>query len=247
MSNNAMIMEATGRSFSVSLADNTENTSDFCAPSRPVLSFHPKSVLARLASASRVRTYLRGEVVFSQGAQADAVFWMLSGEVKLTVVSPQGKEAVIAILPEGSFFGEECLAGRFRRMATAQAMCPAKIVAVSRQTMFRMLYHEPEFAVAFMDFLLSRHVRLEEDLLDQLFNSSEKRLARLLLLMAHFDEEGEPLHVIANINHETLAEMIGTTRSRVTFFMNRFRKCGFIEYDHGVRVHRSLLNVVLRD
>jgi CRP/FNR family cyclic AMP-dependent transcriptional regulator len=176
------------------------------------------------------------------------VFYIQSGKVKLTVVSSRGKEAVVAILQEGSFFGEGCLAGRPLRMATATAVQRANIIRVTKQAMVGLLHEEPEFAESFVAFLLSRNIRMEEDLVDQLFNSSEKRLARLLLLLANFGQESKPIPVVAKISQETLAEMIGTTRSRVSFFMNRFRKLGFVDYNGGgMHVHSSLVSVVLHD
>ena len=247
MSNHPPVMEGARQKTSVNVEDETVRPSPFSTLSDRPRSFDPRTFLTELTRADGLRECRPGEVVFSQGAEADAVFWIESGEVKLTVVSHQGKEAVIAILPEGSFFGEECLAGQRLRMATATAMQTAKIIRVPKATMMRLLRREPQFAEGFIGHLLSRHVRMEEDLLDQLFNSSEKRLARLLLLMAHFGEDADPLPVIGKISHETLAEMIGTTRSRVTFFMNRFRRQGFIKYHNGLRVHSSLLSVVLRD
>ena len=234
-----MIMDGAQESISL---NSREETARSCATSS---SFDPSSLLLNLSSKNRTREYDRGELVFSQGAAADAVFWILSGEVKLAAVSPQGKEAVIAILPAGSFFGLDCLAGRRLRLATATAHEACQVARLAKEEMLGLLHNEPKFAESFVGYLLSRYLRVEEDLLDQLFNSSEKRLARLLLLLAHFDEGSEPLPV--KIKHETLAEMIGTTRSRVTFFLNRFRKQGFIEYDDGLRVHPSLLKVVLRD
>jgi len=175
------------------------------------------------------------------------VFYIQTGKVKLTVVSQQGKEAVIAILERGAFFGESCLAGLTVRTATATAVDDSSLVRIDKDAMIRVLHEEPAFAELFMTYLLAHTIRIEEDLVDQLFNSSEKRLARALLLLAHFGKEGKPETVIAKISQETLAEMIGTTRSRVSFFMNKFRKLGFIEYNGELRVHSSLLNVVLHD
>ncbi len=176
------------------------------------------------------------------------MFYVETGKVKLMVVSTSGKEAVVAILQEGSFFGEGCLAGQPLRMATATAMEPSITTRVARDAMVQMLHQDPEFAERFLAYLLSRNIRMEEDLVDQLFNSSEKRLARLLLLLANFGQESKPIPVVAKISQETLAEMIGTTRSRVSFFMNRFRKLGFIEYNGGgMHVHSSLVSVVLHD
>jgi len=209
--------------------------------------FDPHALLTRLTTGKSIRDYQPGEIVFSQGAVADAVFWIETGEVKLTVVSRTGKEAVVAVLPEASFFGEACLSGRPIRLKTATAVQPSRILRIAKETMVRLLHLEAEFAEYFTAFLLSRNVRLEEDLVDQLFNSSEKRLARLLLLLAHFGREGEPLPILPAISQETLARMVGTTRSRVSFFMNRFRKHGFVHYNGGIRVHSSLLSIVLHD
>ena len=185
--------------------------------------------------------------IFSQGDVAEAVFYIQTGKVKLTVVSKQGKEAVIAILEGGAFFGESCLAGQSLRTATATALEESDIMRVDKGVMLRVLHEEPTFAELFMTYLLAHTIRVEEDLVDQLFNSSEKRLARALLLLANFGKEGKPETAIAKINQETLAEMIGTTRSRVSHFMNKFRKLGFIEYNGELRVYSSLLNVVLHD
>ena len=186
-------------------------------------------------------------MVFSQGDPADAIFYIQKGKVKLTVVSNAGKEAVIAILGAGDFLGEGCLAGQPVRLATATAMSDCSIVRLEKAATIRVLHDEPAFSEMFLSYLLSRNMRIEEDLVDQLFNSSEKRLARVLLLLANFGKEGKPEPVIAKISQETLAEMIGTTRSRVSFFMNKFRKMGFIEYNGELHVHSSLLNIVLHD
>jgi CRP-like cAMP-binding protein len=211
-------------------------------------SFEPHLLLTKLSTGKSSQAYLAEESIFSQGDAADAVFYIQSGRVKLTVVSKSGKEAVVAILPEGSFFGEGCLAGQPVRMATASADQKSTIVRVEKRAMVAMLHQEPEFAERFLAYLLTRNVRMESDLVDHLFNSSEKRLARLLLLMANFGQESKPIPLIARMSQETLAEMIGTTRSRVSFFMNRFREMGFIDYDGGgVRVHSSLVSVVLHD
>jgi CRP/FNR family cyclic AMP-dependent transcriptional regulator len=211
--------------------------------------FDPRPYLSRLATGKTSREYKTARPIFSQGDTADAVFYVDSGKVKLTVVSTSGKEAVIGILPEGSFFGEGCLAGQPVRMATATALQQSTtITRVAKDSMVKMLRQEPEFAERFLAYLLSRNIRMEADLVDQLFNSSEKRLARLLLLLANFGQESKPIPVVAKISQETLAEMIGTTRSRVSFFMNRFRKLGFIEYNGGgLHVHSSLVSVVLHD
>lgn len=209
--------------------------------------FDPKVFLTRIETGKTRRPYRSKQVVFSQGEAADAVFYLQSGKIKLTVVSSRGKEAVIAVLEAGSFFGEGCLAGQPLRMSTASVMQASTVVRVDRATMVRMLHQEPEFGELFTAYLLSRNVRIEEDLVDQLFNSSEKRLARILLLLAHFGKESRPETVIPKVSQETLAAMVGTTRSRVSFFMNRFRKLGFIHYNGGLQVHSALLTVVLRD
>ena len=194
------------------------------------------------------REYGEQQAVFSQGDVADAVFYLQTGRVKVTVVSRQGKEAVVGILLQGSFFGESCLAGQPRRISSASTMQQSTIIRITKSTVLALLQREPEFASRFVAHLLSRNVRIEADLVDQLFNSSEKRLARLLLLLANFGQEAKPIPVIANMSQETLAEMIGTTRSRVSFFMNRFRKLGFINYNRGgLHIHSSLVSVVLHD
>jgi CRP/FNR family cyclic AMP-dependent transcriptional regulator len=210
--------------------------------------FDAHALFTRIKEGKATREYAAKQTIFAQGDPADAVFFIQAGEVKLTIVSGQGKEAVIAILEHGAFFGEGCLAAQPLRMATATAAGPASVVRVAKKTMVEMLHQEPEFAEMFTAYLLSRNVRIEEDLVDQLFNSSEKRLARILLLLAHFGKESRPETVIPKIGQDTLAAMIGTTRSRVSFFMNRFRKMGLIDYDGGgLTVHSSLLNVVLHD
>jgi CRP/FNR family transcriptional regulator, cyclic AMP receptor protein len=211
------------------------------------LAFDPKAFLTRIEDGKTTREYRNDQIVFSQGDEADAVFYIQNGKVKLTVVSTRGKEAVIGVLERGSFFGEGCLAAQPLRMSTASAIQPSTIIRVGRSTMVRVLHKEPEFAELFTAYLLSRNVRIEEDLVDQLFNSSEKRLARILLLLAHFGKEPRPESVIPKVSQETLAAMVGTTRSRVSYFMNRFRKMGFIHYNGGLQVHSGLLSVVLRD
>ena len=194
------------------------------------------------------KEYLKNRTVFSQGNPADAVFYIEKGKVKLTVLSARGKEAVVAILGNGDFFGEGCLAGQPLRVATAASITECSILRVQKETMIRMLHNEPAWSERFMAYLLSRNVRIEEDLVDQLFNSSEKRLARILLLLTRFGKDGQHQHVVPKISQETLAEMIGTTRSRVSFFMNKFRKLGFVDYNGGgLQVHSSLLTVVLHD
>jgi CRP/FNR family cyclic AMP-dependent transcriptional regulator len=209
----------------------------------------PSRLLSKIGSGHSRREYLVDERVFSQGDLANAVFYIQSGKLKLTVVSQSGKEAVVAILPEGSFFGEGCLVGQMVRMATAAVLQKSIIVRVEKSIMVNLLRHETEFAEQFLTHLLIRNIRMEADLVDHLFNSSEKRLARLLLLMANFGQESRPIPVIAKISQETLAEMIGTTRSRVSFFLNRFRELGFIDYNGGtgMQVHSSLLSVVLHN
>jgi CRP/FNR family cyclic AMP-dependent transcriptional regulator len=208
----------------------------------------PSALLTKIVNGKSSREYRDKDAIFSQGQPANAVFYIESGKVKLTVVSKVGKEAVVAILHEGSFFGEGCLAGQPLRMSTATAMQRSTIVQVTKQAMVELLHQEPKFAEGFVTYLLQRNIRMEADLVDQLFNSSEKRLARLLLLLANFGKESKPIPLVAKISQETLAEMIGTTRSRVSFFMNRFRKLGFIDYNGGgMHVHSSLVSVVLHD
>jgi CRP/FNR family transcriptional regulator, cyclic AMP receptor protein len=210
--------------------------------------FDPKSFLAEVGEGRTISQYRKDQIVFSQGDPADAVFYIQKGKVKVTVVSDQGKEAVVAILGAGEFCGEGCLAGQARRIATVRAMTECTIMRLQKTSIVRVLHDEPAFSEMFMSHLLARTIRVEEDLVDQLFNSSEKRLARLLLLLANFGKEGRPEPLIARISQETLAEMIGTTRSRVSFFMNKFRRMGFLDYNgEGLEVHSSLLNVILHD
>ena len=212
--------------------------------------FDPKLFLTKVGAGRAIAEYRKNEAVFVQSDPADAIFYIHKGKVKLTVVSENGKEAVIAILGIGDFLGEGCLAGRLLYLGTATAMTECSILRLEKSSMMRLLHEQPAFSELFVSYLLSRNIRIEEDLVDQLFNSSEKRLARVLLLLANFGKEGKPEPVIAKISQETLAEMIGTTRSRVSFFMNKFRKLGFIEYNgglHGLHVHSSLLNIVLHD
>jgi CRP-like cAMP-binding protein len=207
-----------------------------------------------LAESGKGRTladYAKNQQVFLQGAPADAIFYIQKGKIKLTVVSQQGKEAVVAILGAGDFFGEGCLAGQSLRMASATTMLECSILRIEKAGAIRLLHEQPAFSELLLHHMLSRNIRIEEDLVDQLFNSSEKRLARVLLLLANFGKEGKPSLVIPKISQETLAEIVGTTRSRVSFFMNRFRKLGFIQYsglyDSGLEVHSSLLNIILHD
>ena len=209
--------------------------------------FTPQTFLSKVGDGKTSLTPPKKQVLYSQGDRSDAVFYLQGGTVKLTVISEQGKEAVIAILEPGSFFGEACLAGQPVRVETATALEASRIVRITKDAMLQVLQKEPTFAALFMSYLLTHSIRVQADLVDQLFNSSEKRLARVLLLLAHFGKDGKPEPVIAKVSQELLAEMIGTTRSRVSFFMNKFRKLGFIEYNGGMHVHSSLLNVVLHD
>lgn len=215
---------------------------------KPTLdAFNPKTFLAKVGAGKSISKYSKDQNVFLQGDTADAVFYIQKGKVKLTVLSDQGKEAVVGILGPGQFFGEGCLNGHPLRIATTTAMEDCVITTIAKVAMIATLDGEPKFSQLFMAYLLTRNSRIEEDLIDQLFNSSEKRLARLLLLLANFGKEGSPQPIGGNISQETLAEMIGTTRSRVSFFMNKFRKLGFITYNGKIEVHSSLLNAVLRD
>ncbi|GAC1427818.1 MAG: Crp/Fnr family transcriptional regulator [Candidatus Velthaea sp.] len=209
--------------------------------------FDSNAFMAVIGGGSTTHTYRKNRKIFGQGDPADSVFYIQRGKIKLAVVSPRGKEAVVAIMDAGYFFGEGCLVGQPLRMATAVALTECAVVQVKKSMMIRILRDEPEFSTMFIEHLLTRNIRIEEDLIDQLFNSSEKRLARILLLLANFGKDGRPEEVIPNISQETLAEMIGTTRSRVSFFMNKFRKLGFIEYNGSMHVHSSLLNVILHD
>ncbi len=193
------------------------------------------------------RLFKKNAAIFSQGDTADSIFYLQDGRVQLSILSTRGKEAIIAVLEAGSFFGEECLAGHPLRMARATVMTACTVLEVTKKPMLTLMRAKPEFSEVFMAHLLSRNIRIQEDLVDQLFNSSEKRLARILLLLANFGKEGRPETVIPAISQETLAEMIGTTRSRVSAFMNKFRKMGFIEYNGHLNVHSSLLNVILHD
>jgi CRP/FNR family cyclic AMP-dependent transcriptional regulator len=209
--------------------------------------FDPKVFLSKVGAGRTIGKYRKGTVIFQQGDPADAVFYIQKGKVKLTVISAQGKEAVVAILDADDFFGEGCLAGQQHRISTVVAMTDSVVVRLQKSAITGVIHREPAFSEMFIAHLLSRTIRVEADLVDQLFNSSEKRLARLLLLLANFGKEGKPEPMIAKISQETLAEMIGTTRSRVSFFMNKFRKLGLIEYNGSIKVHSSLLNMVLRD
>jgi CRP/FNR family transcriptional regulator, cyclic AMP receptor protein len=213
--------------------------------------FDPNIFLANIGEGRKILIVPKKQVIFSQGDAADAIFYVQKGKVRLTVVSKIGKEATIGIVNPGNFFGEGSLAGQLLRMGSAVAMTDCEILRVEKKTMIDALHREPRLSEMFVAYLLARNIRYEEDLVDQLFNSSEKRLARVLLLLAHFGKEGIPETVVPKISQETLAEMVGTTRSRVSFFMNRFRKLGFIHYAGGaegaLQVHSSLLNVVLHD
>jgi CRP/FNR family transcriptional regulator, cyclic AMP receptor protein len=217
------------------------------AKARKKQPFNVEVFLHTVAGGRSVTNYGQNQKVFSQGDPGDAVFYIQEGKVKVCVVSEQGKEAVVALHGSGNFFGESCLNGHPLRMATVVTMTECVIMRLEKAAIVRVLLDEPKFSEMFMAYLLSRNSRVEEDLVDQLFNSSEKRLARVLLLMANFGKEGKPETVIAKISQETLAEMVGTTRSRVSKFMNKFRKLGFIEYNGTLEVHNSLLNVVLHD
>lgn len=210
--------------------------------------FLPASFLAHAGTGRTISELNKGDTIFAQGDDANAVFYVQQGKIRLTVISKTGKEATIALLGENNFLGEECItASRLQRVATATALIPSTVLRIERGEMVRVLHEEQLFSELFVAYLLARNARVQEDLVDQLFNSSEKRLARALLLLAQFGKEGAPETVIPKISQETLADMIGTTRSRVNFFMNRFRKLGFIEYNGHLSIHSSLLNVILHD
>jgi CRP/FNR family transcriptional regulator, cyclic AMP receptor protein len=209
--------------------------------------FDPREFLAKVGEGKTIVEYRKDDVVFAQGDAADTVYYVQKGRLKVVVISEQGKEAVVGMLEPGQFFGEGCLNGHSLRIATTTAMESCLVTAISKTAMLAALHGEPKFSELFMAHLLTRNSRIEEDLIDQLFNSSEKRLARLLLLLANFGKEGSPQPISPNISQETLAEMVGTTRSRVSFFMNKFRKLGLISYNGKIEVHSSLLNAVLYD
>jgi CRP/FNR family transcriptional regulator, cyclic AMP receptor protein len=209
--------------------------------------FDSKTFLAIVGEGKTILEFRKDQVVFAQGDAADAVFYIQKGRVKVVVISEQGKEAVVGIFGPGQFFGEGCMNGHSLRIATTTAMEDCLVTAITKSAMLAVLHEQPKFSEMFMAYLLTRNSRIEEDLIDQLFNSSEKRLARLLLLLANFGKEGSPQPIIPNISQETLADMIGTTRSRVSFFMNKFRKLGFISYNGKIEVNSSLLNAVLYD
>jgi len=219
------------------------------ATTKKKLAFDPRKFLATIGEGRKAVAVPKKQTIFAQGAPADAVFFIQEGKVRLTVVSKVGKEATLGILNAGTFFGEGALAGQALRMGSAAALTDCELLRIEKKAMMLALHQQHAFSDLFVAYLLARNIRYEEDLVDQLFNSSEKRLARILLLLAHFGKEGIPQAVIPKISQETLAEMIGTTRSRVSFFMNRFRMLGFVDYDgsSGLQVHSSLLNVVLHD
>ncbi len=217
-------------------------------PTKEKRDFDPKKFLATIGEGRKVMGFSAKQKIFTQGDMADAIFYIQEGKVRLTVVSQIGKEATLGILSAGDFFGEGGLAGQSLRMGSASAIADSELLRIDNKAMMHALHREHTFSDMFVAYLLGRNIRYEEDLVDQLFNSSEKRLARILLLLAHFGKEGVPQTVIPKISQETLAEMIGTTRSRVSFFMNRFRQLGFVDYGEGaMEVHSSLLNVVLHD
>jgi CRP/FNR family transcriptional regulator, cyclic AMP receptor protein len=219
------------------------------AAARKISRFDTKTFLSTINGGRKIEAFPKKQAIFAQGDSSDSVFYIQKGKVKLTVVSKSGKEATIGILNEGDFFGESCLAGQSLRLCSATAMTDCSVMQIDKKSMIQVLHREHAFSDMFVAYLLTRNIRYEEDLVDQLFNSSEKRLARILLLLAHFGKEGKPVSVVPKMSQEMLAEMIGTTRSRVSFFMNRFRTLGFIDYDtgSGLQVHSSLLGVVLHD
>jgi CRP/FNR family cyclic AMP-dependent transcriptional regulator len=221
----------------------------FVAASKKLAKFDPKSFLSTIDGGRKIIAFSKKQAIFAQGDSSDAVFYIQEGKVKLSVVSKMGKEATIGILNEGDFLGEGCLTGQPLRLCSATAMTDCTVMRIDKKSMVELLHRQRAFSELFVAYLLTRNIRYEEDLVDQLFNSSEKRLARILLLLAHFGKDGKPETLIPKMSQETLAEMVGTTRSRVSFFMNRFRKLGFIDYHAGddLQVHSSLLNVVLHD
>lgn len=214
---------------------------------REQTAFDPREFLAKVGAGKTILEFHKDNIVFAQGDAADTVFYIQKGRIKFVVISEQGKEAVVGILEPGQFFGEGCMNGHSMRIATATALEDCLVTSITKSAMLAALHDQPKFSELFMTYLLTRNSRIEEDLIDQLFNSSEKRLARLLLLLANFGKEGNPQPITPHISQETLAEMIGTTRSRVSFFMNKFRKLGFISYNGKIEVHSSLLNAVLYD
>jgi CRP/FNR family transcriptional regulator, cyclic AMP receptor protein len=232
-------------------SQRTRNSSRPRLDSKRNREFDPQAFLATIGEGRKALLFPKKQTIFAQGDPADAVFYLQTGKVRLTVVSKTGKEATIGLLSDGSFFGEGSLAGQPLRMGAATAMTDCAVLRIEKQAMLETLHQEHTLSDLFVAYLLTRNIKYEEDLVDQLFNSSEKRLARVLLMLAHFGKEGKPESVIPKISQETLAEMVGTTRSRVSFFMNRFRKLGFIDYaggaEGGLQVHSSLLNIVLHD
>jgi CRP/FNR family cyclic AMP-dependent transcriptional regulator len=221
----------------------------FVAASKKLAKFDPKSFLSTIDGGRKIIAFSKKQAIFAQGDSSDAVFYIQEGKIKLSVVSKLGKEATIGILNEGDFLGEGCLTGQPLRLCSATAMTDCTVMRIDKKSMVELLHRQRAFSELFVAYLLTRNIRYEEDLVDQLFNSSEKRLARILLLLSHFGKDGKPETLIPKMSQETLAEMVGTTRSRVSFFMNRFRKLGFIDYYGGddLQVHSSLLNVVLHD
>ena len=215
--------------------------------SRARLSFDVGQYLATSGLQKKLANYRKGETIFSQGQKSDSALYLQSGAVKIGVTSSTGKDAVVALLRPGDFFGEGCIAGQPLRVSTATAMETTSALVIQKAEMVRVIHEEPEFSDRFVAHMLKRNVRIEEDLVDQLFNSSEKRLARALLLAARYGNDQKPLEIVASISQETLAEMVGTTRSRVSYFMNKFRKLGFIKYNGGIQVNDSLLRVILHD
>jgi CRP/FNR family cyclic AMP-dependent transcriptional regulator len=211
--------------------------------------FNPQTFLSTIDGGRKIASFGKKQMIFAQGDSSNAVFYVQKGKIKLTVLAKSGKEATIGILNEGAFLGEGCLTGQPRRLCSATAMTECSVMRIEKKSMVDVLHRERAFSELFVAYLLTRNIRYEEDLVDQLFNSSEKRLARVLLLLAHFGKDGKPEVAIPKISQETLAEMVGTTRGRVSFFMNRFRKLGFIDYDggSGLQVHSSLLNIVLHN
>jgi CRP/FNR family transcriptional regulator, cyclic AMP receptor protein len=222
---------------------------ELVSASKKLIKFDPKTFLSTINGGRKIEAFSKRQIIFAQGDSSDAVFYIKEGKVKLTVGSETGKEATIGILNKGDFFGEGCLTGQLLRLCSALAMTDCCVMRIEKTSMVEVLHQEHAFSDMFVAYLLARSIRYEEDFVDQLFNSSEKRLARILLLLAHFGKEGKPEVVIPKISQETLAEMVGTTRSRVSFFMNRFRKLGLIDYEggSGLQVHSSLLNIVLHD
>jgi CRP/FNR family cyclic AMP-dependent transcriptional regulator len=217
--------------------------------SKKLSEFDTKKFLSTINGGRKIVVFSKKQAIFTQGDSSDAVFYIKEGKIRLTVVSQSGKEATLGILNDGAFIGEGCLTGQTRRLFSATAMTDCTVMRIDKKSMIDVLHREQTFSDMFVAYLLTRNIRYEEDLVDQLFNSSEKRLARVLLLLAHFGKEGKQETVIPKMSQETIAEMIGTTRSRVSFFLNRFRKLGFIDYDgpSGLQVHSSLLNIVLHD